>query len=54
MRSTVRLVKTLFGNEAIVADWRYQLHPADYKIESIVASRLASRMPPMTSLMSHT
>lgn len=38
MRSTIRVVKTLFGNDAIVADWRYQLHPADYKIEKEYSS----------------
>ena len=33
MRSTIRLVKTSLGHEAIVADWRYQKSSKHYKVK---------------------
>lgn len=33
MRSTVRLVKTSLGYEAIVADWRYRKSSKHYKVK---------------------
>jgi hypothetical protein len=32
MRSTVRVVRTLLGREAIVADWRYKKQPDSYEV----------------------
>lgn len=33
MRSTIRVVDTMFGKEAIIADWRYQKSSKYYKVK---------------------
>lgn len=33
MRSTIRIVDTMFGKEAIIADWRYQKSSKYYKVK---------------------
>lgn len=38
MRSTIRIVDTMFGKEAIIADWRYQCKPEDYKVKKTYSS----------------
>lgn len=38
MRSTIRVGKSVFGQDVVLADWRYKWHPDGYVIEKEYSS----------------